>query len=165
MRAPRIKEKRMKRQIIIFVLAAVLIISCAGTRGNIQNISDISGIEGKEWNLTQVYVNGVDIQFRRDSQPEMFRDIFTLNFDGQMVNGTGAPNLYSAPYTLGENRAISISLMRTTLMAALFEPDNLSEHEFFNFLQSAYSWEIVNNNLILSSRTQDGQAVRLVFAL
>jgi heat shock protein HslJ len=157
----------MKRKFFACILVAAFMIcilttSCATTGRNIQNVLDI---EGKEWKLVQVYINGVDIQFRRDGQPEMFRDIFTLNFDGQMVSGTGAPNLYSAPYTTGENQAISIMIMRTTMMAALFEPENLSEHEYFNYLQSAYSWDLVNNNLNLKSRTQDGREVRLVFAL
>jgi heat shock protein HslJ len=106
----------------------------------------------------------VDTQFRRDSQPEMFRDIFTLNFDGQLVSGTGAPNLYSSPYTSRENQTISIMPMRSTLMAALFEPENLSEHDFLNYLQNTSSWELINNNLILNSRTQDRREARLIFA-
>jgi len=165
----------MKKQIIILLVIA-LVIGCASqtTRtGENTSLSDVlaernmsfSDVAGKEWKLVEVYIDNRDIRFSRDSQPEVFRDIFTLNFDGQMVSGTGAPNRYSAPYTLDENHSISIRPMISTQMAALFEPENLREFDFFAYLQGAYSWGFINNNLVINSRTQDGREIRLMFAL
>ena len=141
---------------------SIFLTGCFTTGGNIQSFSDI---QEKEWKLVQVYINGVDTQFRRVNQPEMLGDIFTLTFDREIVSGTGAPNLFSAPYTLGDGQSINIMVMRSTLMAPLFEPENLSEHEYFTFLQNASTWRLVRNRLEIYSTTQDGREVRLVFAL
>jgi heat shock protein HslJ len=149
------------KKFLSILLAAFITIGCTSTT----NSTDFSELIDKEWKLTRVYINNIDTQFRRDNQPEMFSDIFTLNFDEQNVSGTGAPNLYSAPYTLNENQGISIKPMRSTLMASIFEPENLSEHNFFLYLQSASMWSLVNDNLEILSTSQDGNQVRLVFGL
>ena len=125
---------------------------------------DFSNIIDKEWKLAEVYVNDVNIQFNRASQPEALRDIYIIKFDKEMLSGTGAPNRYSAPYTLGENQSISIMPMRSTLMASFLEPNNLSEYEYYSFVQNSFEWRIVNNTLELISK-RDNDAVRLVFEL
>jgi len=155
----------MKKQIFLLVLTA-LMINCAGTQGNGMNTTNNnrSGIEGNEWKLIEVYIDGMDISFRRNTLPEELKNFFTLNFDAEIVSGVGAPNRYSAPYTRGDSQ-ISISLMRSTMMASFFEPENLNEHNFFIYLQNAYEWKLVNENLELLSKTENGSEVRLVFSL
>ena len=171
----------MKKHILFFIVTAATVclffFSCINTENRTgsadmigqditntaDNIRNIAAITGKDWKLTRVYIGGTDTQFRRESQPEMLRDIYTLKFDGQNVSGTGAPNLYSAPYTTGENQTISIMPMRSTLMASIFEPVSLSEHAFYSYLQNTGSWKLENNNLELISKTDDGREVRLVF--
>jgi len=149
---------RMKNLFVIFVLA-ILMMGCL-SMGETQNFAEVIG---KEWRLAEVYINGADTQFRRAGLPNDPRVLFTLSFDGQNVSGTGAPNIFSGPCTLGENQTINIGNMRSTLMASIFEPANLSEHNYYSYLQNAYAWKLVGSSLELQSKTQDGRDVRLVF--
>ena len=172
----------MKRLLFSIFLIIVLMISCASAKAdepsfsasgenqtmetNVNNnTSSVSSIEGNEWKLIAVYINGNDTQFNRNSLPAELGNSFTLTLDTKLASGVGAPNRYTAPYTLGDNQTITIMLMRSTLMATFLEPENLREHDFFTYMQNSYSWKLVNNNLELLSKTRDGGEVRLVFSL
>jgi len=167
----------MKKQFFLLALITALAISCAST--NTQNFSDTernevdrvsanisspSNIEGNEWKLIEVYIDDRNTRFSRDTLPEELRNFFTLIFDAQNVSGVGAPNRYSAPYTTGDNQTISVMLMRSTMMASFFQPENLSEHDFFTYMQNSYSWKLTNDNLELLSKTTAGSEARLVFS-
>ena len=176
----------MKKQIYLLIAAAVWTMSCSSTPNNSVvegremsgnntsifsdvdsiSLSNFSDAVGKELKLVGVYINGTNTGFNRNSSDnERFTEIYTLILDAGNVSGVGAPNRYSAPYTLGSNQSISIMLIRSTMMAALFEPENITEHDFFTYMQNAYEWRLVNNNLELYSKTADGKDVRLVFSL
>jgi len=127
--------------------------------------SNFSDVINKEWNLAEVYINGTDTQFRRSDLSNEMVTYFTVMFDGQNLSGAGAPNRYSAPYSLGENQAISIMLLRSTLMAAIFEPEKLKEHDFYTYMQNANKWSVINGKLEILSKTTDNLEVRLVFSL
>jgi heat shock protein HslJ len=169
-------EAKMKKQFFLLVLATVLIMSCSSTQNvptvegremngsSVNSTSNVTDITGNEWKLIRVYVNGANIGFNRNTLPEELRDFFTVKFDGGTVSGVGAPNLYSAPYTMGDNQ-INISLMRSTMMASFFQPENLTEHEYFTYMQNTHEWKLVNNNLELLSKTENGDEMRLVFSL
>ena len=178
----------MKKQLFSLFLTAVLM-SCASasaeqdisssepqdqlpgvTSGNEMdrtnaNATSVSDIEGNEWKLIAVYIDGRNTRFSRNTLPEELRNFFTLNFAAEHISGVGAPNRYSAPYAKGENRAISIMLIRSTLMASFFQPENLDEHDFFVYLQNVYEWRLVNETLELYSKTENGGEIRLVFSL
>jgi len=166
----------MKKQFFLLVLATILIMSCSSTQNvpavegremngsSVNSTSNVTDITGNEWKLIRVYVNGANIGFNRNTLPEELRDFFTVKFDGGTVSGVGAPNLYSAPYTMGDNQ-INISLMRSTMMASFFQPENLTEHEYFTYMQNTHEWKLVNNNLELLSKTENGDEMRLVFSL
>ena len=174
----------MKKRLFLLVLAAALMIGCPCTprmpspdiawvveenetsRTSAGNSAvSVSGIEGNEWKLVEVYINGRNTSFSRNTLPEELKNFFTVNFDAQNVSGIGAPNRYSAPYTKGGNQTISIMLIRSTQMAAFLEPEKLKEHDFFIYMQNASSWKLNGNNLELFSKTPDGVEVRLVFSL
>jgi heat shock protein HslJ len=164
----------MNKQIFSLLFTAALMVSCASTNANASGLRDVGGntsdpghstLEGHEWKLIDVYIDGVNTGFNRNTLPEEIKNFFTVNFDAQIVSGVGAPNRYTAPYTLSDNQTISIMVMRSTLMATFLEPENLSEHDFFTYMQNSYSWKLVNNNLELLSKTRDGGEVRLVFSL
>ena len=149
----------MKKLFFPVLLVAASIISCSST----PNVSDLTD---KDWKLIKVHVAGADTLFSRDSLPKIGgEDYFTLKVDGQTLSGKGAPNLYSGPYTQNSDKTISVKPLRSTLMAAIFEPDTLKEHDFYAYLQNAYEWKIVKNNLEINSKTKDGKDVRLVFSL
>jgi hypothetical protein len=150
----------MNKILTIFVVAVISLNACISSGGS-TNFADISG---KEWKLIEVHINGANTGFNRNAlAQDGFEDSFTLNFDGQIVSGVGAPNLYTAPFTLSENQTIDIMVMRTTLMSSIFEPENLREHDYFSYLENAVSWRLVNNNLEILSKTRDGRNVRLLF--
>ena len=172
----------MNKQIFSLLFTAALMVSCASSNANASGLRDAGGntsdpsssgtnaaspstLEGHEWKLIDVYINSVNTMFNRSSLPAELGNSFTLNFNTELVSGVGAPNRYSAPYTLGDNQTISIMVMRSTLMATFLEPENLTEHDFFTYMQNSYSWKLVNNNLELLSKTRDGGEVRLVFSL
>jgi len=158
----------MKRQFFSMVSIAALMVSCVSVGAAAGKpdfpANDVNNTEN-EWKLIAVYINGEDTLFRRDTLPKEPGNLFTLTLGAELLSGVGAPNRYSAPYTRGDNQSISVMLMRSTMMAALFEPEKLNEHDFFIYLQNAYEWKQVNNNLELQSKTQNGSEVRLVFSL
>ena len=162
----------MKRIIFLPVLFAVWIMNCGSmpkemNERSMANSSDVTvtAITGREWKLIEVRINNRDTGFNRDVLVrEGFDQFFTSNFDADILSGTGAPNRYSAPYTLGDNQSVKIMIMRSTLMASFFQPENLTEHDFFIYMQNAFEWRLVSDNLELRSKTADGSEVLLVFS-
>jgi heat shock protein HslJ len=161
----------MKKIIFSFVIIVILLAGCKSAPESkpepapapARTLQDFSDIKGREWNLTEIHVGGKDIEFNRNTlEKEGFRDIFTLKMDDQTISGKGAPNNYSAPYTLGEGQKISVNVVRATLMAPLREPEKLREHDFFTFIQNIYEWNIAGSNLELKSKTADGEDVVLI---
>ena len=148
------------KKIFLLLLTFVFVISCSST----QNVKNIRGVE---WKLIKVHTDNADISFDRDMlSAESASEIFTLNFDAQNISGMGAPNRYSAPYSLGRGQSISISVIRSTLMASLWQPERLREHDFFVYMQNAYEWRLSNNNTLeLTSKDENGDKVTLVFSL
>ncbi len=149
----------MKKQFFLLLLVIVVIFSC-------NSAPKFSDVMGKEWKLIKVAVNDREILFDRDTLAnEDAGNIFTFNFDGQNFSGTGAPNRYSGQYTLGANQAISMSAIISTKMAPLRQPEKLRENDYFDYMQNVYKWDLVDNNLELYSKTEDGAEVKLVFLL
>lgn len=170
----------MKKLIFLAALIAILLIACKSAPkppqqpsqpqqpsvSSEENFSDFSEITGKNWLLTEVRIDGKNTGFDRGALVrDGFGEYFTLRFDAENISGTGAPNRYSAPYTLGTGGEIDIMLVRATLMAPIREPDKLREHDFFNYVQNSYKWNLTRNNLELNSRIEDGSEVVLIFTL
>jgi len=148
----------MKKQYFVFLLV-VIIISC-------NSAPNFSAVSGKDWKLIEINVNDRVILFDRDALVnEDAGDIFTFNFDAQRISGKGAPNLYSGPYTLSANQAISMNPVSSTRMAPLRQPERLRENDFFVYLNNVYKWNLVDKNLELYSKTEDGAEVKMVFSL
>jgi len=164
----------MKKVFFTFVWVLVMAMSCksapVSTENNVSappvtGSTDFSGITGKEWKLIEVRINGTNSGFdRRDLSRDGFTEAFTLNFDAQNISGIGAPNRYSAPYSLGSGQEIKINVVRATLMAPIREPEKLREHNYFNYIQNSYRWNQVNNNLQLFSKETNGSEVILLFS-
>ncbi|MCL2244936.1 MAG: META domain-containing protein [Treponema sp.] len=162
----------MKKAVLLLFITFI-ILGCAGTErssvkseasegGNLETVNT-AGIINVQWNLIEVYIDGNDTQYRRAYQPAVQNDLFILKFDGKNISGTGAPNRFSAPYTMGEDQTLAILPVRSTRMASLFEPENLSEHDFFTYVQNTNKWRMVNGNLELLSITGSDLPVRMVF--
>ena len=170
----------MKKKYYLYLLAVILITNCtttsttdgsaarAATEDSVTSgeNQDFSNANGIEWKLLSVHIDGVDTQFSRDNQPQQVsRDIYTLKFEDGIIGGIGAPNRYSGRYTQGDNQSLSVTPLVSTMMASLFEPENLREHNFLSYMQNIKTWKLTNNssNLELTSVTNDGKPVKMIF--
>jgi len=154
----------MKKMIVAAAVITILLAGCNTTAG----LTDITDALGKDWKLIEVHVNNRNTEFdRRSLVRDGFGDIFTLNIDAENISGVGAPNRYSAPYTVSEDDplAVSIAVVRSTLMAPIYHPEKLREHEFFVYIQNTYKWGLLNGKLELHSKTAAGADVVMVFSL
>jgi len=125
-----------------------------------------SDVRDKDWKLMEVRAGKDKIIFKRDMlAQETPKNVFTLRFDAERVSGAGCPNRYFAPYTLAEKQAIDIKLIAGTLMAAMFEPEQLKEQEYFAYLKNVKKWNLVKGNLELRSANDEGAEVVLIFNL
>jgi heat shock protein HslJ len=158
----------MKKLIFAYFIISVFLIGCAGTPssgGASVSKPDLSALLRKEWRLTEVWINGINSGFTRSSLPrDGSGEMFTITFDEELLSGTGAPNRFSAPYIILENNAITVLLIRATLMATTREPPRLREHDFLTYLQNSTVWNIEGNNLTLTSRNSSGARVFLIFS-
>jgi heat shock protein HslJ len=154
----------MKKILFLVVITAALLAGCRGTPSATSTGADFSGVMGKEWKLTELWIDGKNTGFDRHALTRggFPANIFTLTADEQFFSGAGAPNRYTAPYTR-DNYAITVSMVRATLMAALRDPDKLKEHDFFVYLQNISAWSLGGHKLTLTSTNEDGAAVLLVF--
>jgi heat shock protein HslJ len=168
-----------KMSIFLLVLALCVLTSCVGTpesadaRGikdsNNNNQTgtaspDFSEVRDKDWNLKEVQLKSGNIVIDRNKTAELGMGIiYTLRFDAGRVGGTALPNIFNGPYTLSDKQGISIGNMAATLMAPLFEPEGLREHEYFAYLANTTKWNIVDGNLELYSKNSDGSEAVLVF--
>jgi len=164
----------MKIAVLLF-LALIVSSACksgslpSGTANNgpqlsvTDNAGQFSDITDRDWFLIAVRLDSEIIELDRKTLTEQFNEIFTLRFDPERVSGVAAPNRYFGPYTQGDGQLISLGQMAGTLMAALFEPEVLKEHEFLGYLQNTYKWNIAGENLELYSKNEDGAEAVLVF--
>jgi heat shock protein HslJ len=148
----------MKRQFFLLILAGALIMGCNST-------PNFSSVTKKDWKLVKAQINGREVRLDRKAlASENAGNNFTLKFDGGSISGTGTANTCSASYTAGNNQKISIRSIRTTTVPTR-QPEKIWEQKFFLYLQNAYEWTMVNKNLEIHSKTEDGDEVKLEFSL
>ncbi|MDR2796866.1 MAG: META domain-containing protein [Treponema sp.] len=122
-------------------------------------------IAGKEWKLIALKTGSGNRGFNRQNrETEDLGNAYTLYFDIQQLSGTGAPNRYFAPYTLGEGQAISIQTIASTLMMSLNEPLDLRESEYFAHLEKVSHWDFFQGKLSLYTLYPEGQQEVLLFS-
>ena len=155
------------RKLMVSLLIAISVLSCAGNvkaGGGKTQGSDTADFKDKDWKLVEVWLDGKKVTFnRKELEAQKAEGFYTLKFDAENLSGVGAPNRYSAPYTV-DGKKIKSMLARATLMAALWQPESLKEHDFFLYMQNISEWVITDGKLELSSKTEDGRPVKLVFA-
>ena len=91
------------------------------------------------------------------------REIYSIRFQEGRVQGRGADNLYFAPYSVGENNSISIQRIAGTRMLPLFEAGNLSENDYFRYLEKVYRWELHDQTLKLYTFDKNNEEAVLEF--
>jgi heat shock protein HslJ len=181
-----INEKKVKSGclwLVILLLAVFIYSACAGTpQPQVPDTAPeavpmVSGedlgknffetkIIDKDWYLDEVNKAAEKIIIDRNKlASEGFKDVFTLRFDDERIGGTGAPNRYFAPYSLGEENTIVIKTIAGTLMAPIREPEKLKELEFYNLLQNVHEWNLAGEKLELFSKNENGIESVWVFTL
>ena len=91
------------------------------------------------------------------------REIYSIRFKEGRVQGRGADNHYFAPYKAGENNSLSIQRIAGTRMRPLFELENLSENDYFRYLEKVYRWELHNQTLKLYTFDKNNEEAVLEF--
>jgi heat shock protein HslJ len=119
----------------------------------------ITDIQGKDWVLEEIRTNAATVLIDRPDNTEAF----TIMFEADRVGGVGFPNRYFGPYTAGEGNSLSIGMMASTMMMALFEIEGLNEREYFAYLSKVTSWNVQNGKLELATSGENGEAAVLVF--
>jgi heat shock protein HslJ len=154
----------------VFILPAIVFVSCAGTASVRGSGAEFKDVQGKEWTLLEIKSQGKTVRIDRKKLEAGFSGgAFTINFEeGSSGNegrtsGVGAPNRYFGPYTVDSNNALSIGNLASTMMAALFEPEELKENEFLAYLSNVKRWNLRSKKLELYSANSAGAETVLVF--
>jgi len=162
----------MKKVFIISILLVICLIGCKSTGSSSSGVKVTNFAEaiGKEWKLIEVYAQ-IDpfhkriIYDRAHLAKEKIEKTYTMTMTASGISGTAAPNTYSAQYRRGQGQAMEIQEIRSTKMAPIVQPEKLQEFTYFIYLQNTYEWNIKNNKLEFSSKTDEEHQVRIVFEL
>ncbi|MDR0472102.1 MAG: META domain-containing protein [Treponema sp.] len=169
-----------KSKVLIFAafpfLFALIVLSCANGKDtkNSRAANDapsggvgsgIDSIEGKEWLLEELKTGSEIVRINRTQDGFDFGGIYSLTIAEKLISGMAAPNRYSAPYTAGEGKSLTIGLAISTMMAAIVEPESLKEHEFFAYLGKVIRWDLNDGRLELYTSDESGNEAVLVFTL
>jgi len=148
-----------------FFMPALVFVSCAdGASFKSGSGAEFKDVQGKEWTLLEIKSQGKTVSIdRKKLEAGNMGSAFTINFAEDRVNGVGAPNRYFGPYTVDSNNTLSIGLLASTMMAALFEPEGLKENEFLDYLSKAKHWDIRSKKLRLYSVNSAGADTVLIF--
>ena len=142
-----------------------LVLFAATALSSCKNMPDFSDVTGKEWFLAEIRTKSeIIVLARNDPEKGGLGNAFSLVLDAGRVSGAGAPNRYFAPYTLGENQAITIQDIAGTMMAPLFEPEKLKEHDYFSYLQNASKWDFAKRQLKIYTRGDNGAEAVMIFS-
>ena len=152
----------MKRLIILIVASLLAASSCATNAAAVSPGSEAftGGLKDRDWILAEIRTGSEIISIER---PDFMADSFTIRFEENRVSGMGAPNRFFGPYNQGAGNSISIGLLASTLMAALFELDDLKEHQYFAYLHRVSAWNIRNGLLELQAADENNTPVFLIY--
>jgi hypothetical protein len=143
--------------ITVFVMAAC--IGDPATQGEVLVFSDIIG---KNWYLTEIRTEpgGVSLD-RAAMEADGLGEAFTLTFEEDRISGIALPNRYFGPYTR-KGQGIKFDRIVSTLMAGFKELD-ITEREYFDYLDRVQRWAWNRDRLELHSTTPTGQRAVLIF--
>ena len=143
------------------LVISVIISSCAGGAFVRSSGAEFTEVEGREWILLELRKGRQTVSIDRESVG--MGGGYTINFFDGRVNGMGVVNLYFGPYTAGPDQTLNIGDLASTMMAALFEPQALREHEYFALLSRVSRWNLHRDRLELHSSGSEGDIVILIF--
>ncbi|MCL1837483.1 MAG: META domain-containing protein [Treponema sp.] len=124
-----------------------------------------SDVMDRDWLLAELRLEkGVTVIDRSKPTEDGYGWIFSIRFDDERASGIGAVNRFrGAFYTLSEDQGISIGMIAQTMMASIYEQDNLDEFLYFGWLQDVKQWRLVDDKLELHATAEDGSQAVLLF--
>ena len=147
---------------VIFILSMIAFPSIAYGAPARDAAAVFADVEGKEWILSEVKTGGITVRVDRQKlEADGMGGFFVISFNEGRLSGIGAPNRYFGPYTAAANRTINIGTIASTRMAAFKEPDDIKEHEYFDYLSKVKRWDLWEGRLELSSSNSKGTEVVL----
>jgi len=147
------------------IFPALVFVSCAGGASfKSGSGAEFKDAQGKEWTLQQIKSQGKTVRIdRKKLEANNMSGAFTVNFEEGRVSGVGAPNRYFGPYTVNSNNVLNIGLLAGTMMASFYEPEELKEKEFYDYLSKAKHWDIRSKKLQIYSANSEGADTVLIF--
>jgi heat shock protein HslJ len=145
------------------------------------DIAPFSKVERIDWNLAEVKITPKTVTKERTDRTNRTleankpsaaividrtkaqREIYSIRFQEGRVQGRGADNIYFAPYTAGENNSLSIQKISGTRMLPMFEAGNISENDYFRYLEKVYRWELHDQTLKLYTYDKNNEEAVLEF--
>jgi heat shock protein HslJ len=140
-----------------------------------------SKVERIDWNLAEVKITPKAVTMDRTDRTNRTmeankppaaividrtkaqREIYSIRFQEGRAQGRGADNIYFAPYTAGENNSLTIQRISGTRMLPLFEAGNISENDYFRYLEKVYRWELHDQTLKLYTYDKNNEEAVLEF--
>ena len=151
--------KMRKFAIITGIVLLILgIQSCAGSAA--AKNADIADIREKDWILDEVKTGTASVKINRTGSTN---EVFTLKLDAERISGVAAPNRYFGPYTAGEKQALTVGMMAGTMMAPLFEREDLKEQDYMKYLEKINRWKLNNGKLELYTVDGSGKEAVLIY--
>lgn len=141
----------MKTPFIFFILVAMTAISCnssdqSSSENSQQNNSEMSeedAIVGTHWKL--IKLEGQDVKVAKNQEKEIY---FTLEADGNQVQGFAGCNTLNGTYALEDGQRIRFSQMSVTLRAC---PDvAVDESQYLQVFELADNYTINDGELALN---------------
>jgi heat shock protein HslJ len=124
----------------------------------------VKAISGKTWKLSAIQFSDKTVALNRSELKKEEADIFTMTLDSEQVSGKGAPNRYFSMYNAGENNALTIQRVASTMMAALsIDPERIQEPDYLTYLGNVKSWRMNQKKLELVSADANNKEIVLVY--
>jgi heat shock protein HslJ len=151
----------------ITVLLAIVFPTCAfGAPAHDGGAEFARDVEKTEWILSEFRVAGKTVQAdRRKFEANNMGGIYTITFEEDKVNGMGAPNRYFGPYQAGDNNALTLQPVGSTMMAAIVtDPQRITAPPYFQYLSKVKSWKVNQNKLELTGSDTANKPLTMVFS-
>jgi len=153
---------KMKKNLLAISLLICIPAVFSYANGNrVAGNATFSEVQERLWNLEEVKNGSTVIKIDRTNVP---REIYTIKFQANRLNGSGAANSYFASYIAGDENALSIGRIGSSRVAPLHEMKDFTEREYLMCLEKVNRWDLRNGKLELHTYDKNGARVILIFS-
>ncbi len=141
----------MKNIIILVIISAALLLSCATDR-QAASPDEENVITDRYWKLIEL--NGREITFDNNMMKEAH---IILNKNDYRITGSGGCNLINGSFMLSKGQRISFTQIASTMMSC---PDIEIETEFLKVLEMCDNYSI-NDDVLTLNKAKNGSACKI----